>query len=1418
MANPIKYSDLVQSDDSISKLIEQLKLAIETYDKMKSSVSTEAKAIQSALKGVNSTTAEGREKIAALSSAAEELASRRQELTAADKQARAALDQLVTVQERSWRGYVNIDNAIKSVMSRNYDAYIKRNEAGMVSYAASIDQASRDLTRLSTAHQQLDDDLSHGRITVEVYEAQLRGVQDAAAKAQTSLDSMISAASNSGSGAGDDITEEFRLSDEALQQLIIHYQEAKSAVSELRSQQSQLDKDYKAGAVSKESYIERSAALDLALRKETDDQKELSKQINLRIRYLSSMEDSYNKLSAEYSTITAELNKLGTVEGAESERKKELTARAAALRTEMKRLKAETGDMSLNVGNYAESIADALGRSVSFRTRLRELTEQMAVMRLEGKANTEEYRRMSSEAGKLRDAHMDASKEIRNMSSDTSTLDSIMGGMTVAGGSLSAVVGLTELWGEGDKDVAEAQRKLQAVMAVTQGLTAIQNQLQSQSALRLGVTRVQTLALTAAQKIQNTVTAQGTKATIAQTLAMKALNLVAKANPWILLGTGIGAAVAALIAFVDDNEDAERALERQQATIDALAEAYRRQMSVVRASGATQEEITSIELRQQNKLIEAKTDYLNKALHIYGVDSDEYREAVRAKTEATDEFIDKLSSLTEQLNKTNEAAEKSLYRRRNGDAAADQRELDEYKERTLASIKAAREVAQSELEQQRAEAERLRQLAVGAQQEAAEVSGRLRWFQHDAEWYDNAADEYIRQMREVGQQATITGQLIEQLNKEEAEFLKVTIVERQADVNDKVRSALDQELRLRRAAEDEKNKYLGDSYERERRAIETNAKRRIEDLQRQLATDKNLTAKGRQAIADTIISIEKNTTVELAKLAQERRKKLRAIDRAMEDDIIAAMPEGENKEREQLRARQERETADLYEKMYNEGEQLSEAELIALTQQADAMYARHSKELNDLNDRYALEAINHQHETLQLRVSALREDTAEYIRVQTELIEQERQAALAANRQKPAEQQQDEADINASFDRKKYTAIVDMQMQMFDRQQEYERAAFISTRHTQAEITQFEAEQQMTRFERYKEYLRVNKLLTDEEATYIDNLIKKIKRDMGSAAEQAKMDAPTGLKKWLTKLNKDNNENLTDEQAQSRADEQIAATNEAIQTSIGFINDYISAWQELAQAKVDAAKAEVDAAQSAVDAEMTARANGYANNVSLARRELAEKKKIQQEALREQQKAQRAQEALDTAQQVASLITASANIYKALSSIPFVGVPLATALIGAMFASFAASKIKAAQLAQTKTESYGEGTVELLRGGSHASGHDIDLGTKPDGTRRRAEGGEYFAVINKRSSRRFRHLIPSVIDSLNRGDFPDRYMGAYDMSRLVLPASGAATDVSRIEDDLRAIKRQGEKRYYIDGNGNTVIIDRRHRRVIKKIQ
>lgn len=89
------------------------------------------------------------------------------------------------------------------------------------------------------------------------------------------------------------------------------------------------------------------------------------------------------------------------------------------------------------------------------------------------------------------------------------------------------------------------------------------------------------------------------------------------------------------------------------------------------------------------------------------------------------------------------------------------------------------------------------------------------------------------------------------------------------------------------------------------------------------------------------------------------------------------------------------------------------------------------------------------------------------------------------------------------------------------------------------------------------------------------------------------------------------------------------------------------------------------------------------------------------------------------------MVSATALIWSQL------GFPLAIPAIAVMWATFAASKIKAAQLAKQTgetggTETYGDGTVEYLSGGSHQSGKDVDLGTKPDGTRRRAEGGEFL--------------------------------------------------------------------------------------------
>ena len=224
--------------------------------------------------------------------------------------------------------------------------------------------------------------------------------------------------------------------------------------------------------------------------------------------------------------------------------------------------------------------------------------------------------------------------------------------------------------------------------------------------------------------------------------------------------------------------------------------------------------------------------------------------------------------------------------------------------------------------------------------------------------------------------------------------------------------------------------------------------------------------------------------------------------------------------------------------------------------------------------------------------------------------------------------------------------------------------------------------------------------------------------------------------------------------------------------------------------------------------EIEARNAGYAHNVATAQKELDMAKRNQEKALAEQRKAQKAQAAIQTIQQAGDLVTASAMIWSQL------GFPWAIPALAIMWGSFAASKIKAAQMA--KSETYGDGTVEMLVGGSHQSGNDIDLGTKPDGTRRRAEGGEFFAVINKRSSRKYRNIIPDVINSLNNGTFAAKYMNAYaGGDGVTFNVQNQSSDLRELSDDVREIREQNKRRIIVDKDGNVIEIYKNLTRKIK---
>ena len=323
-------------------------------------------------------------------------------------------------------------------------------------------------------------------------------------------------------------------------------------------------------------------------------------------------------------------------------------------------------------------------------------------------------------------------------------------------------------------------------------------------------------------------------------------------------------------------------------------------------------------------------------------------------------------------------------------------------------------------------------------------------------------------------------------------------------------------------------------------------------------------------------------------------------------------------------------------------------------------------------------------------------------------------------------------------------------------------------------------------------------------------------KEMKASYDAETKDANERIKKaqGLIKKNKNEHVDLYDMLGFKLTEEQKKGLDEALDYAINSLNSFMDAWVQAAEARRQQADSEVERVQRVLEAEIEARNAGYANDVETARKELDEARKNQQKALQQQRQAQQAQLALDTATQASSLITATANIWKAFTGTGPWGVALAIAATALMWGSFAAAKIKAYEAVGASTETYGEGTVELLQGGSHQSGNDIDLGRKKDGTRRRAEGGEYFAVINKKSSRKYRDIIPDIINSLNRDTFAEKYMGAYDAAGVSVTVNGRNPDLKELTQSVNDIRDQGRTRTYSDGR-NTVEIYKNLKRTVK---
>lgn len=205
--------------------------------------------------------------------------------------------------------------------------------------------------------------------------------------------------------------------------------------------------------------------------------------------------------------------------------------------------------------------------SSSARQKLRELTQTTADLLAQYRALSDEERatplgaamsqsisELTERAGTLRDAMDDVNASVKLSASDTKQFDMLAGGVEGLTTAFQLGQGAMELFGLSTEDNVEVIAKLQAAMAVTSGLQQAQNLLQKESAMMQGVMAVQASAAAAAQT--SLAGATGLAA-----VAQKAFNLVANANPYVLLATAVAAVGTALYAFCSASEKSEKEAE-----------------------------------------------------------------------------------------------------------------------------------------------------------------------------------------------------------------------------------------------------------------------------------------------------------------------------------------------------------------------------------------------------------------------------------------------------------------------------------------------------------------------------------------------------------------------------------------------------------------------------------------------------------------------------------------------------------------------------------------------------------------------------------------------------------------------------------------------------------------------------------------
>ncbi len=307
--------------------------------------------------------------------------------------------------------------------------------------------------------------------------------------------------------------------------------------------------------------------------------------------------------------------------------------RQAALQREITTNEKSIASLKKSVSAY--NAMNGAGNKLAMQ--IRTIREQLAQMDMSGDTSSQAFIDMSIQAAKLQDQLGDTARQIQILSSDTKNLDAAMSVGSGVAGAFNVATSAAALLGGESEELQQAFLKVQAAMAILNGVQQVANTLNKDSVanvvLRTAMQKLfnkakqqetaQTIKATAASGADAVAKGAQTAATGAATTATWSLNAALLANPVMLIVAGIAALAAGLAVFIgrskkakEEQRDFNGTMERTKELLKDTKDASDYASRLAEAEGKTWQEVAKIEenglMKQRNIAVRAYNDMVRK--------------------------------------------------------------------------------------------------------------------------------------------------------------------------------------------------------------------------------------------------------------------------------------------------------------------------------------------------------------------------------------------------------------------------------------------------------------------------------------------------------------------------------------------------------------------------------------------------------------------------------------------------------------------------------------------------------------------------------------------------------------------------------------------------------------------------------------